>query len=144
LTTPWVIPILLGTRAAVNVLTAPQWGRMLLRTIADLILIMERAHWYADEGKIDSDDIRSACNYYQEGDRQANVHKDIDGLLPTFSINDTFNTTKLAAGLKVIVQKHRFQQSKLKRMMLSQREQDINHVSSQRRIDVSGSGKPAT
>jgi hypothetical protein len=121
LTAPWAIPIMLGTRAAVNVLTAPQWGRMLLRTITDLVLIMERAHWYADEGKINSDDIRSACNYYQEGDRQANVHKDVDGLLPTFSINDTFNTTKLAAGLKVIVQKHRFQQSELECMMSSRR-----------------------
>ncbi|KAH0282661.1 hypothetical protein KCU62_g9564, partial [Aureobasidium sp. EXF-3399] len=111
-TLPWAIPIVWGTRAAVNVLTAPQWGRMLLRTIADLILIMERAHWYSDEGKIDQDDIRSACNYYQEGDRQAKVHVDVDGLLGTFSINDTFNTTKLAAGLRIIVQKHRFQQAK--------------------------------
>jgi hypothetical protein len=35
-TVPWAIPIMLCTRAAINVLTAPQWGRMLLRTIADL------------------------------------------------------------------------------------------------------------
>jgi hypothetical protein len=131
-TVPWAIPIMLCTRAAVNVLTAPQWGRMFLRTIADLVLIMKRAHWYADEGKIDSDSIRSACDYYQEGTRQAKVHEDVNILLPTLSINDTFNTAKLAAGIKIIVQKHRFQQSKLKNIRCYRRLTKILIINSYR------------
>ncbi|KAI7159867.1 hypothetical protein KC349_g3906 [Hortaea werneckii] len=50
-----VIPLVWGTRAAVNVLTAIQLARLLLRHIADTILIMERI---AEDGNIDSEDIR--------------------------------------------------------------------------------------
>ncbi|KAI7328893.1 hypothetical protein KC315_g6422 [Hortaea werneckii] len=108
---PLAVPLVWGTRAAVNVLTAVQLARLLLRHIADTILIMERAHWFAEDGNIDSEDIRRACQYYAGRPPQQQVHAEVDALLPTFSVNAAFDNQKMAAGLRKIIHKNRFQQS---------------------------------
>lgn len=99
--------IIFGGATMTSLMTVPSWGRMLLMTIVDVILIVERAYWLCEDKQIEASSMEDACQYYSNH-KQATVHAEVKAILPTMNVFAAFRYDTLEANIKTLVMRHRF------------------------------------